>query len=146
MSESGYSLETCPTIQFLCSHLFHLPQPKRRTRQHNNHPETASSSLFPQIPYSEWLILQHRRPLPPFPKNSRARIRANHCVCFSHYLFKLNFLDFASHLRLHNLFAHDHQEIMERLSMMSSTHRAIVGEPAPRFNCKAVVNGRIKGS
>lgn len=49
MSESGYSLET---IQFLCSHLFHLPQLKMRTRQQNNHPEPASSSLSPQNPVS----------------------------------------------------------------------------------------------
>jgi alkyl hydroperoxide reductase subunit AhpC len=35
---------------------------------------------------------------------------------------------------------------MERLSMMGGGGRAIIGEPAPRFTSKAVVNGRIRGA
>lgn len=34
---------------------------------------------------------------------------------------------------------------MERLSMMSNANRATVGEPAPRFTCKAIIEGRIRG-
>lgn len=28
---------------------------------------------------------------------------------------------------------------------VSYTNRAIVGEPAPRFTCKAIIEGRIRG-